>query len=73
MTDTLIAHLVSHCIYLDISKQTSHSALLFFATIDYANEDTSPKIKVFARHLVPVDKVSSIKKMPFFLYLQVSP
>ncbi|GAN02441.1 alpha/beta-hydrolase [Mucor ambiguus] len=45
----------------------------FNCPLDYANEDTSPKIKVFARHLIPVDKVSSIKKMPFILYLQGGP
>lgn len=44
---------------------------LFIFELDYENESSSPKLKVFARHLVPVDKVSSMKKMPFFLYLQV--
>ncbi|KAL0081617.1 Alpha/Beta hydrolase protein [Phycomyces blakesleeanus] len=39
-----------------------------------AYKQKSPeKIKVFARHLVPVDKVNDIKTMPFFLYLQGGP
>ncbi|KAI7906903.1 Alpha/Beta hydrolase protein [Cokeromyces recurvatus] len=45
----------------------------FDCPLDYSNETTSPKIKVFVRHLIPVDKVSSMKKLPFFLYLQGGP
>ncbi|KAI8982136.1 Alpha/Beta hydrolase protein [Mycotypha africana] len=45
----------------------------FQCPLDYANEATSRKIKVFVRHLVPVDKVSEMKRMPFFLYLQGGP
>ncbi|KAI9486546.1 MAG: Alpha/Beta hydrolase protein [Benjaminiella poitrasii] len=45
----------------------------FVCPLDYSNEATSPKIKVFVRHLVPFDKVSSMKKIPFFLYLQGGP
>ncbi|GAA5800301.1 hypothetical protein HPULCUR_005727 [Helicostylum pulchrum] len=45
----------------------------FDCPLDYENESSSSKLKVFARHLVPVDKVSSMKKMPFFLYLQGGP
>ncbi|KAI7890084.1 Alpha/Beta hydrolase protein [Mucor mucedo] len=45
----------------------------FDCPLDYDNEANSSKIQVFVRHLVPVDKVASIKKMPFFLYLQGGP
>ncbi|CAO3645368.1 unnamed protein product [Mucor hiemalis] len=44
----------------------------FECPLDYEGLNSS-KIKVFARHLVPVDKVSSMKKLPFFLYLQGGP
>ncbi|KAI8376697.1 Alpha/Beta hydrolase protein [Choanephora cucurbitarum] len=45
----------------------------FECPLDYADETTSSKIKVFVRHLVPIEKVSLMKKMPFFLYLQGGP
>lgn len=42
-----------------------------FQLKDYDNEQTSPKIRIFVRHLVPPNKTDALKKMPFFLYLQV--
>ncbi|KAI8075856.1 Alpha/Beta hydrolase protein [Gilbertella persicaria] len=44
----------------------------FECPLDYDN-DKSPKLKIFVRHLVPIEKASLMKKMPFFLYLQGGP
>ncbi|KAI8890612.1 alpha/beta-hydrolase [Backusella circina FSU 941] len=45
----------------------------FECPLDHQNATSSPKIKVFVRHLVPIDKVADVHKMPFFLYLQGGP
>ncbi|KAI8381398.1 Alpha/Beta hydrolase protein [Radiomyces spectabilis] len=44
----------------------------FECPLDY-NQPSSDKIQVFARHLVPVDKVDQMHTLPFFLYLQGGP
>ncbi|RUP50190.1 Alpha/Beta hydrolase protein [Jimgerdemannia flammicorona] len=40
---------------------------------DHVNSPTGKTILVFARHLVPIDKLGDVKKMPFLLYLQGGP
>lgn len=44
----------------------------YWTFLDYQNPNTSSRIKVFVRHLVPPEKtIDSMKTMPFILYLQV--
>ncbi|KAI9277403.1 Alpha/Beta hydrolase protein [Sporodiniella umbellata] len=45
----------------------------FHVPLDYNNEQTSPKIRIFARHLVPLGLTDSMKTLPFMLYLQGGP
>ncbi|KAG1439520.1 hypothetical protein G6F56_012271 [Rhizopus delemar] len=45
----------------------------FQCPLDYNNEQTSPKIRIFVRHLVPPGQTDALKKLPFFLFLQGGP
>ncbi|RCH92314.1 hypothetical protein CU097_012453 [Rhizopus azygosporus] len=46
----------------------------FNCPLDYQNPNTSSRIKIFVRHLVPPEKtIDSMKTMPFILYLQGGP
>ncbi|KAI8098772.1 Alpha/Beta hydrolase protein [Halteromyces radiatus] len=45
----------------------------FDCPLDYSNTNSLETIKVFVRHLVPINKVKDIKTLPFLLYLQGGP
>ncbi|KAI8340332.1 Alpha/Beta hydrolase protein [Chlamydoabsidia padenii] len=45
----------------------------FDCPLDYKDTANSKTIKVFVRHLVPIDKIKQIKSLPFLLYLQGGP
>ncbi|KAI7877427.1 alpha/beta-hydrolase [Lichtheimia hyalospora FSU 10163] len=69
--------LIQHC--LDDSSVESYFIpgakvfdRFFECPLNYSDPE-SPKITVFARHLVPVGKEAQMKTMPFFLYLQGGP
>ncbi|KAI9305927.1 Alpha/Beta hydrolase protein [Cunninghamella echinulata] len=45
----------------------------FDCPLDYNNTESKETIKVFVRQLVPINKVSQVKSLPFLLYLQGGP
>lgn len=67
---SLIGSLNVHWVGLLVIKSLCPLRLTL-CILDYSDPE-SPKITVFARHLVPVGKEAQMKTMPFFLYLQVN-